>query len=152
MVVTRLTPPPAPHHHHHHHPNPLLVRKRVETLFNPLENFIEAEGNKKQRLPKSKPSLELKPLATITETSPDATRNRDLSDSEQDQPQSANKEQEKKVPSSEKNCVICKRKHPVAFCPPIKSNHLQERKKIAWHHGLCFNAWRQTTKPGIVRV
>ena len=61
-------------------------RKRVETLFNLLEDFICEEWNKKQRIPKSKPSLKLNPLATITETSPDAlTNSRDLSDSKQDQ-------------------------------------------------------------------
>lgn len=51
------------------------LRKRVETLFNPLEDFICAEWNKKQRIPKSKPGLRLNPLATITETSPDDPTN-----------------------------------------------------------------------------
>ena len=50
-----------------------------------------------------------------------------------------NKEQEKKGPSDEKKCVICKHKHPVAYCPVFKSNHLQERRKITWENGLCFN-------------
>ena len=112
------------------------LRKRVETLFNPLEDFICKEWNKKQRIPKSKPNLKLDPLATITETSPDAlTNSRDLSDSKQDQSQPAIKEQEKKAPSGERKCVICKHKHPVAFCPVFKSKHLQERRKIAWDQG-----------------
>ena len=50
-----------------------------------------------------------------------------------------NKEQEKKGPSDEKKCVICKHKHPVAYCPVFKSKHLQERRKITWENGLCFN-------------
>ena len=44
-----------------------------------------------------------------------------------------------KTPSSERKCVICKHKHPVAFCPVFKSKHHQERRKIAWDLGLCFN-------------
>ena len=50
------------------------LRKRVETLFNPLEDFICEEWNKKQRVPKSKPSFKLNPLATITETSSGALK------------------------------------------------------------------------------
>ena len=112
--------------------------KRVETLFNPLEDFICEEWNKKQRIPKSKPGLKLNPLATITETSPDAPSNsRDLPYPKQDQSQSPNKEQGVKTPSSEKKCVVCKHKHPVAFCPVFKSKHQQERRKIAWDSGLC---------------
>ena len=44
-----------------------------------------------------------------------------------------------KTPSSERKCVICKHKHPVAFCPVFKSKHQQERRKITWDLGLCFN-------------
>ena len=116
------------------------LRKRVETLFNPLEDFICEEWNKKQRYPKAKSSIKLNPLATTTETFPDApSSSGDLSDSKQAQTQSLNKELEKKAPSNGKKCVICKHKHPVAFCPVFKSKHLQERRKIAWEHGLCFN-------------
>ena len=115
------------------------LRKRVETLFNPLEDFICEEWNKKQRYPKAKPNLKLNSLATTTGRPPDAPSNSsDLSDSKLAQTQSLNKEQEK-APSNEKGCVICKYKHPVAFCPVFKSKHLQERRKIAREHGLCFN-------------
>lgn len=44
-----------------------------------------------------------------------------------------------KIPSSKKKCVICKHKHPVAFCPVSKSKYTQERRKIAWDNELCFN-------------
>ena len=116
------------------------LRKRVETLFNPLEDFICEEWNKKQRVPKSKPSFKLNPLATITETSSEALSNsHDLSYAKQDQSQSPNKVQEMKTLSSEKKCVICKHKHPVAFCPVFKSKNTQERRKIAWGNELCFN-------------
>lgn len=53
-------------------------------------------------------------------------------------PRMIGKEQ-KKVPASEKTCVICKYKHPVAFCLVFKSKTLQERRKIAWDNRLCFN-------------
>ena len=116
------------------------LRKRVEILFNPLEDLLRKKWNKKQRILKSKQSLKLIPRATSTErmlmlratvvtcqiqskTNPDHQK----------------KEQEKKTPSSEKRCVICKHKHPVAFCPVFKSKNQQERRKIAWDHGLCFN-------------
>ena len=116
------------------------LRKRVETLFNPLEDFICEEWNKKQRVPKSKPSFKLNPLATKTETSSGALSNsHDLSYAKQDQSQSPNKVQEMKTLSSEKKCVICKHKHPVAFCPVFKSKNTQERRKIAWDNELCFN-------------
>lgn len=46
------------------------LRGRMETLFNVCE-----EWNRKQRISKSKPGLKLNPLATITETSPNAPTN-----------------------------------------------------------------------------
>lgn len=115
------------------------LRKRVETVFNPLEDFICEEWNKKQRYPNAKPNLKLNSLATTTGRPPDAPSNSsDLSDSKVAQTQSLNKEQEK-VPSNQKGCVICKYRHPVAFCPFFKSKHPQERRKIAKEHGLSFN-------------
>ena len=70
--------------------------KRVETLFNPLEDFISEEWSKKQRSTKSKPSSKINPLTTTTEISPDTPgSNNDLSDRKQTPNQSPNKELEK---------------------------------------------------------
>ena len=41
--------------------------KRVDTLFNPLEDFICEEWNKKQKSTRPRSSLKLHPLATTTE-------------------------------------------------------------------------------------
>ena len=38
-----------------------------------------------------------------------------------------------------KKCVVCRERHPVAYCPVFKSKQLQERRKLAWEHKLCFN-------------
>ncbi|KAL9963145.1 hypothetical protein ACROYT_G032320 [Oculina patagonica] len=109
--------------------------ERVETLFNPLEDSICEEWNKKQRPPKLKPGLKLSPLATSTEISCDTpSSNCDMADPKQAQTKFLNKEQDRKAPSTEKKCVICKHKHPVAYFPVFKSKHLQERRKIAWDH------------------
>ena len=117
--------------------------KRVETLFNPLEDFICEEWNKKQRPPKTKPGLRLNALTVTTENSSDvpstSSNDGDLPQPKQVHIQFMNKEQEKKGPSDEKKCVICKHKHPVAYCPVFKSKHLQDRRKFTWENGLCFN-------------
>ena len=92
------------------------LRKRVETLFNPLEDFI-VRKEKERKVPKAKPTFKINRLATTTETSHDAPSNSsDLSDSLRAQIQSLNKEPEN-APSNENKCVIWKHKHPVAFFP-----------------------------------
>ena len=114
--------------------------KRVETLFNPLEDFISEEWSNNQRSTKSKPGSKINPLTTTTEISPVTPRsNNDLSAREQTSNKLPNKELEKKPPSTAKACVICKSKHPVVYCPVFKSKHLQERRKLAWKQELCFN-------------
>ena len=81
--------------------------KRVEPLFNPLEDFISKEWSKKQRPPKPKPGSKINPLITTTEISPDTPRsNNYLSDREQTPNKLPKKELEKKPPSTAKACVI----------------------------------------------
>ena len=114
--------------------------KRVEPLFNPLEDFISKEWSKKQRPPKPKPGSKINPLITTTEISPDTPRsNNDLSDREQTPNKLPKKELGKKPFSTAKACVIWKSKHTVDYCPVFKSKHLQERRKLAWEQELCFN-------------
>ena len=87
--------------------------------------------NKKQRPPKTKPSLRLNALAMAMESSSDvpssSSTGGDLPQPKQAHIQFMNKEQQRKGPSNEKKCVVCKHKHPVAYCPAFRSKHLQER-------------------------
>ena len=112
--------------------------KRVDTLLNPLENFICEERNKMQRsTARPKSSDRLHPLATTTDRLPDVPQN--CSDRPV-QVQSRKRESRNNVQSNEHKCFVClNNNHRVAFCPVFKSTPVKERRKIAWDHELCFN-------------
>ena len=105
--------------------------KRVDTLFNPLEDFICEERNKMQRsTARPKSSLRLHPLATTTDRLPDVPQN--CSDKPV-QVQSRKRESRNNVQSNEHKCFVClNNNHRVAFCPVFKSKPVKERRKIAW--------------------
>ena len=114
--------------------------KRVDTLFNPLEDFICEEWNKKQKSTRPRSSLKLHPLATTTELPTEVPRDSsNVRDFKQARVQFRSKEGGNKAQSNEKKCVVCHVKHRIAFCPVFKSKPLQERRKIAWENELCFN-------------
>ena len=112
--------------------------KRVDTLFNPLEDFICEERNKMQRsTARPKSSVRLHPLATTTDRLPDVPQN--CSDKPV-QVQSHKRESRNNVQSNEHKCFVClHNNHRVAFCPVFKSKPVKERGKIAWDRELCFN-------------
>ena len=101
--------------------------KRVDTLFNPLEDFICEEWNKKQSCTRPKSNLKLHSLATTTK--PPKPR----------QVQPRKKEVVNSAHVSDQKCIVCSDRHRVAFCPVFKSKGLKERKQIAWEHRLSFN-------------
>ena len=101
--------------------------KRVDTLFNPLEDFICEEWNKKQSCMKPKSNLKLHSLATTTKPPKPS------------QVQPRMKEVGNIVHVNEQKCVVCSDRHRVAFCPVFKSKALKERKQVVWEHRLCFN-------------
>ena len=102
--------------------------KRVDTLFNPLEDFICEEWNKEQSCTRPKSNLNLHSLATTTKP-PKVV-----------QMQPYNKEVGKSAHSSEQmKCVVCSDTHRVAFCPDFKSKALKEKKQVVWEHRLCFH-------------
>ena len=112
--------------------------KRVDTLFNPLEDFIYEERNKMQRsTARPKSSVRLHPLATTTDRLSDVPQN--CSDKPV-QVQSRKRESRNNVQSNEHKCFVClNNNHRVAFCPVFKSKPVKERRKIAWDSELCFN-------------
>ena len=114
--------------------------KRVDTLFNPFEDFICEEWNKKQKFMRPRSSLKLHPLTTTTELPTEVLRDSsNVLDFKLARVQFRSKEGGNKAQSNEKICVICHVKHRIAFCPVFKSKPLQERRKIAWEYELCFN-------------
>ena len=101
-----------------------LLCKRVYTLFNPLEDFICGERNKKQSCTEPKSNLKLHSLAMTTKP-PNAV-----------QIQLYNNEGGNAARPSERKCVVCSDRHRVALCPVFKSKALKERKRVVWEHRL----------------
>ena len=101
--------------------------KRVDTLFNPLEDSICEEWNKKQSRTRPKSNLKFHSLTTTTKPPKPV------------QAQPRKKEVGNAVHVSEQKCAVCSDRHRVAFCPVFKSKALKERRQIAWEHRVCFN-------------
>ena len=104
--------------------------KRVDTLFNPFEDFICEEWNKKQTCTRPRSNLKLHSLATTTKPQRAV------------QIQPYNKEGGKPVHPNEQKCVVCSDRHRVALCPVFKSKALREKRQVVREHRLCFNCLR----------
>ena len=79
--------------------------KRVDTLFNPLEDFICEEWNKKQKSTRPRSSLKLHPLATTTELPTEVPRDSsNVLDFKQARVQFRSKEGGNKAQSSPSPC------------------------------------------------
>ena len=106
------------------------VCKRVDTLFNQLEDFICEVWNKRQTCTRPKSNLKLHSLATTTKP-PRAV-----------QIQPYNKEGGKPAHPNKQKCVVCLDRHRVALCPVFKSKALRKKKQVVREHRLCFNGLR----------
>lgn len=105
--------------------------RRVDTLFNPYEDYIHEElENKKSRSMKPRSNEQINLLNT--------TIGLPTGDS-----QYVNKDSEgyggSKGQSSNDKCVVCPGKHRVAFCSIFKAKPLKERRKVVWDQKLCLN-------------
>lgn len=96
--------------------------KRVDTLFNPLEDLICEEWNKKQSYTRPKSNMKLHSLAATTKP-PKAVLI-----------QPYNNGGGKSAHPNEQKCVVCSDRRRVAFCPVFKSKALKERKQVVWEH------------------
>ncbi|KAK3724598.1 hypothetical protein QZH41_001749 [Actinostola sp. cb2023] len=117
------------------------LQRKVETLFNPFEDYINEQGKNTRSRPPLKSMSTSAPQKTTLHQFSLNTVSESMEDDIYEDSGAVNVNVY--TAKSREKCIMCPASHRLVYCDNYKLKPLKERKQIVYDQRLCFNCLKQ---------